>query len=408
MRRFSTLLVIFTTCSAWIGCNGSNGVRRPIIAPDELARANLAYYWPNMAKELPLPDGQTLRYLKLLDENLYCMTDANLLLVVDAASGAYKWSYQVAPEGTTVFEPTHASNVLLSKKPLNVGQIMDRKPIIVSEAFDAVVINTIESMLLLDRSTGKLYRRIPFTFAANSTGVSDGQSFYVGSTSGKFYAFTLNAAVQTWTLRTGGMISAPLSFFNGLLYVTSTDRHFYCVRAGERGTDAWKQRLDGTAAAAFHVDQRGCFVPCLDNRLYAFDAARGHQLWEPVVCQGPLRDPVQVGENTVFQYARGDGFYAIRLTDGQQRWHLPGHEPVRVVAVADGKVYLAGQSGKQMLVVDEMLGKIEHKLAISQRPLFAGNAAAGVIYAATPGGWVYCIRQSQAGRLTAAMLRGES
>jgi len=145
------------------------------------------------------------------------------------------------------------------------------------------------------------------------------------------------------------------------------------------------------------VDRRGCFVPCEDNRLYAFDGLTGAELWEPFICQGPLRDPIQVGANTIFQYAHGDQFYAINLVNGKERWHKA--DPRLVMAATGGNVYLLDKS-RNLLIVNEILGTVKASLPMTGMDVFARNTDASAMYTATRDGRVFCIRLLSAGHMT--------
>ena len=132
----------------------------------------------------------------------------------------------------------------------------------------------------------------------------------------------------------------------------------------------------------------------------------GEPLWEqPFVCEGPLRDPVQVAEYTIFQFARRDKFYAVNLVTGKQRWDLP--EGRKALAVMDGEVYVLSDSNA-MLIVDEMLGTVKTALPLTGWELFAGNTDKPAIYVASRSGKVACIRKLSTGRLTPDLLRQKS
>ena len=403
MRNVWTLLLATAVCMTSAGC-GLLSSPAGKIPPQELGKADLHYYWP---LDMKLAEDETVKGLQLLDENLYCLTSLNRLVALDAATGDMRWSKNVAAPGEKVFRPVHVDNVSLAAKPVGVSEIMEWKAGPPAQQFDAIMINTVEYVLVLDRATGVEYRRIPFQFSANSGGTSDGRYFYAGSTGGRCYAFALNEAVLAWSLEAGGMISAPLEYLNGRVFVAGEDYNLYSAQTGTRGKTVWSQRLDGSVTARMYVDERGCFVPCGDNRLYAFDSMNGTPLWGPFVCQGPLHSGVQASDNSVFIYAENDGFYAIDIETGEQRWSVSGQGRIKVVAVSEGLVYLVNTTTGHLVVADEMLGKVKHTLRIAGVGSVAGNARVDAIYTATADGKVYCIRPRKSERLTSAILRGQ-
>ena len=400
MRNMVRVSILAAMSLTVVGCSGSNG-GLPTMGK-ALAGAGLQEYWKLDLSEL-LDEGEALAGLKLLDEKIYCITSANRVIAIDAASGATKWQRRIAGPYDKIMGITHVDKMVITPRPIGVSEILGLKQSRNTVQFNAVIINTMSDVLVMDRDSddGKVYRKMPLRFSANSGAASDGQNVYLGSTSGTFHALALAEALPTWGMSTNGMISAPLRCFGGNIYVASEDQNLYCANAGRKGRLAWKQRLEGAVTAAFHVDARGCFVPSLDGRLYAFDPQSVTPLWGPFICDGPLTSDVQVGENTVFQYADNDGLYAINIANGRQRWH--SKEGRRVLAVAEGNVYvLSGDN--VLLTVDEILGEVKAKVPMKCLDLFADNVSATAIYAATREGVLYCIRRVRASRLTAEML----
>jgi len=398
MRQFSRVLAAAVVIVSLAGCARQQGVQR--LHSDVLAKAGLQYYWQSSLK---LPAGESVERLILLDENLYCLTSRYRLVAVDAAVGTFKWRREVAELGQTVFRPTHAENLTMPEKVGGINDILSPDETVDLRTFDAVLINTLDYVLVIDRKTGKLYRKINFDFAANGGGASDGVSFYVGSTRGWYHAIRLRQAVEEWWLSADALIAAPVEYFGEIVYVADTAGSVIATATGRRGEKLWVRKLTGSVTAPFHVDKRGCFVPCDDNRLHAIDRLSGRPLWKlPFVARGPLRDPVQVSDNTVFQFARGDKFYAINLVTGKPRWDRPDGRVV--LAAIDGEVFLLNNSNT-LLIIDEMLGAVRTSLPMTGWDLFARNTSAGAIYVATRDGRLACIRRLSAGHLTAEMMK---
>jgi outer membrane protein assembly factor BamB len=397
MRSMLNLLLVLGTAASFIGCAAP---ARPSVASDEaLASAGLQYYWQ---MELPLDEGVEIQRIQLIDENLYCLTTDDQLIVVDAARGVPLWSCQAAKPGESIFRPSHADAMDLSVSPPGVGEIGGWQASGVRKSVDVVFLNTDNHVRVLDRKDGSEYRKIDFGFSTNTGGVSDGRHFFVGATNGRYYALAVNEGLEAWSLSTDSLLSARPAFFRGRLFVGGEDRRLYCAETGERGNELWSRRLDGAVTCAFHVDDRGCFVPCMDKHLYAFDPISGAKLWEPFGTKAPLNAGVEVGENSVFLPAPGDGLYAINLANGRQRWHVP--EGRGVLAVIEGNVYVLAKDAT-LRVMDEMLGETTHSIPLGGLDLFAANTSSSGVFASTRDGRVFCIRRLEAGRLTAEMLQ---
>lgn len=405
MRGLVGKLLAVAASVALAGCAGEQVVREQwvgLVSPDVLAKADLQYYWHF---KVDLQPGESLERVYHLDENLYCLTSNNRLLVLDALRGIPKWRFQVAKPGQTVFRPIHRDDMLLPEKVSGMAEILQPERVAKSEPFDAVLINSLSHVYVLNRTTGKLIRVVEFPFAANTGGATDGAHFVVGATSGLYHALRLMEAVPTWTKGTDDLLTAPVEHYGGRVFVGSEDRTFRSTRISDWGVTEWIRRTGGPITAPFVVDKRGCFVPCEDNRLYAFSALGGAELWRPFVCQGPLRDPVQVGKTSVFQYARQDKFYAVNLASGRKRWSTPVGR--LVLMVTGGDVYLL-DANLNLLVIDEILGQIKNSLPMTGFNLFVGNAMNPVIYAGTRDGRLVCIRPLGAGHLKPEMFSKSS
>jgi hypothetical protein len=92
MRGWAKFLWIVTIGAVLAGCGqgldfGRKG-KAAVVGPEELAKVGLQCYWP---RELAMDEGESLRNLWRLDENLYCLTSRNRLYVIDAAKGLLRW-----------------------------------------------------------------------------------------------------------------------------------------------------------------------------------------------------------------------------------------------------------------------------------------------------------------------------
>ncbi len=390
------LVVVVCAGLALMGCQKTQVSEAP---PDVLSQANLQYYW---RLPLTLNVGEKLQRLYRLDENLYCLTERNRLIAIDAARGLIKWSFLVGDPAQTVFRPVHADGMLLPRNTLSIKEMRTGQADQPLESFDVVCINTTSYLLVLDRHSGEIYRRIPFDFAANTSGSTDGEQFYVGATNGWYYGIRLQEALTGWWLASEDMITAPVEYYNKRLYIADESGSLTVTQTGRTGQELWSQTVTGAVTAPFHVDKRGWFIPCDDHRLYALDSLTGRRLWDqPFACQGPLRDPVQVADSTIFQFAQRDKFYALDLVDGTARWSRADGR--LVLAVMDGQVYLLNNN-RILLIVDEVLGTVSASLPLTGWDLFVGNVSEPAIYLASRDGELACIRKSEAGRLKPDML----
>lgn len=111
MPSFRSRLVILAACVCLVcGCgpdriNLSAKERLFAAAPPsakDLAKMKLQYYW---TESVDLAVGESLRRMWRLDEKLYLLTSNNRLVALDAATGAFAWSCQVADVKKDVSPP---------------------------------------------------------------------------------------------------------------------------------------------------------------------------------------------------------------------------------------------------------------------------------------------------------------
>ncbi len=385
-------------CVVLVGISLAGCTKPQKLHEDVLVNAGLQTYWEF---QLLLAPDESLAEIHRVDDRLYCLTDRNSLIAIDAKTGLREWTRKIAQPGQTVFAPTHADRVMLADKVTGVAGITNPSKAPHPKIYDTVMINTLSHVLVMDRTNGRVIRKIAFDFSANTSGSSDGRYFYVGSTRGWYYGILLAEAIKGWWLSADAMISAPVKLFGNRLYVADQAGNFIITATGRKGEKLRTVKLSGSVTAEFHVDALGCFVPSDDNRLYAFDLS-GNRLWEqPFVCQGPLRHGVQIANDTIFQFASDDKFYAIDRQTGQARWSHPTAR--RVLAAIEGDVYLLNESNS-LVIVDELLGTVKMSFPMTGWDMLLSNSSAPAIYVATTGGRLACIRKISAGRLTPEML----
>lgn len=418
MRGLAKLVVFLPVWTLSAGCEQlvqppppPVATTRPaLVSKDVLAKAGLEYYW---RFRLKLSTGERIDRVYRLDQNYYCVTSQRRLVAVDARQGVPKWAYTIGQKGETIFRPVHGDRVSLRDERDGLLEMLHPKDAKPAPQFDAVMINTLSSLVVLDRTTGRHVRTIELGFAANGGGATDGMNFYVGSSKGNYYAVRMDAEVKPWTMSTDDMITAPVEYYDGVVYVASHDKSM-CAAVGQLYRKLlWRRDFSGPIVTQFHLDRRGCFVGTLGGRIFILDRVTGEKLkipdketkalkdWGPFICNGQIRDPIQVSKNTIFQRTRKDKFYAIDIRTGNLRWTNPHGRTV--LAVIAPNVYLLDKD-RTLLIVDEATGKINASLPMGGWEMFVPNIGLGAIYAAAPDGMLSCIRPKGSGHLTAKAL----
>jgi outer membrane protein assembly factor BamB len=382
---------------------GASGPAQPAVSAHprekDLAPARLQYYWK---REMNLVGTERITRLYARDENLYLTTNTNQFRAVDAAVGNPLWLVQVGANENRIFEPTHVSDMRLPERIGTIDDIDGPKTLADFETFDAVLVNSMTDLIVVERKKGKVYRNVHFkNLIATDTGVSDGKSFFVGTGDKKYCEINLLTNVMMWEEFLGQIVSAPMEYYEGRIYMGAMDGLFRCADVNNFGKKRWERTFDGSIPEKFHVDERGLFLACNDHRIYAFDPHTGKAIWPAVVVKGAVGGPVQMGEKTLFQYIQDDGLYAVNLVNGDVRWKKPAGRDV--LAIIDDVVYVL-DAEKNLHLVNEITGKETAVVSLKGFDFYAHNTTAPAIYTATRSGHIFCLRPVKAGRLTAEML----
>ena len=417
--RATALLTIATMCLLVLGCQPTAPVQevsKPVdidssaqastTIDEQLAAVGLRYYW---TLPLELDDYDRIDRLYQIDENVYGLTELNQLIGINAKTGVALWRHRVTTPGLTVFDPVHADQVPLTKEVVGIAGILDPSLAVDALPIDLVMVNTITGLTVLNRQTGEMMRSledVPFSFAANSSGTTDGESFFVGAASGEVVAMRYAEGIRGWRVTTDEMVTAPPTYYNDHVFVGSKEMgqyKFFAIRYTPDTSILWSQVIGGPIIASFYVGPRGCYVACDDMRVYAFDPLSGQYLWEqPFTCRGPGKRPIQVSDQTVFHYAENDRLYAIHLFTGEKRWDMIDGR--QVLAVIEQDVYVLDKN-RQVHVVDEMSGEVSATIDLSDYDLFVPNTTTPAIFVGQRGGLLRCIRRISDGHLTADDLR---
>lgn len=379
----------------------------PTVHQDVLAKADLQYYWGprDLRGELGLARSEKFQKLMLLDEVLYVMTSKNRLIAIDAASGLVKWSRLIEDKGKQVFEPFHANGVSISPDVPGIAGIV-RPETETDIAFDAVLINTLTRLLVLDRNDkGKVIRDIDLGFPASASGSSDSIAAYLPGANGWYYSVDLNTGIKLWWLATEGRIVVPPQVYLGRLYVASADSTVRCAVPEDTSARlAWTQQTMSPMMAPMAVDSRGVFAAGDDGRIYGFQTS-GPSLWpQALVTNGRCREATRIGQNSLFQYSEGDAFYVVDIANGTARWTSP--QGRQVLTVIDQTVYMV-DSDRYLRLVNEMTGEEKATVPLSGFNLFADNVKVPGAFVGSRDGLVALIRPVGASHLSDAMLRAK-
>lgn len=209
------------------------------------------------------------------------------------------------------------------------------------------------------------YKRIE-----NSSPKVRGDGLFVGTDSGRFYALNLKNGHKRWKFSSDGSIDSAAAFDEKALYFGDSKGVFYALDI-ESGELLWRHEKAGSEIlSAPAVSEGRIYLTSLEGRLMALDSLSGSVLWQKDY-------PVPLGQK-----------FSIRLHS---------------TPVISGKNILVGFSDGALRAFNKVSGVLEWEKNLASpharfldvdMPVLVDKA--GLIYAASFSGFLYCLNQQGA------------
>jgi outer membrane protein assembly factor BamB len=205
----------------------------------------------------------------------------------------------------------------------------------------------------------------------SSPAIAD-DSCYFGSNDGWIYALNTRNGKELWRFKTGGRVLGRPTIHNAYLYMLSDDGYLY--KLDRRSAKLiWKFDTHGGTvprdfpsassaiydyfASAATVADGTVFIGSADKKLYAIDAASGHEKWN-FETQGIVRSTPAVAGELVFIGSHDHHVYAVNAGTGELKWK---HDTLKAVVssplVVNGTVYIGSRSS-DLFAFDAATGKV--------------------------------------------------
>lgn len=160
----------------------------------------------------------------------------------------------------------------------------------------------------------------------------------------RFIAIDCQTGQRRWSFQTGGWTSDAPTIVKDRVYISSQDKHVYCLDR-ETGKLLWKYQTPSWLASQPAVNNGIVFQPGSRGRLYQLDAATGQliQTFEPddeVERQGTAYSlPLTDGTTACFATGRTGLLYGVDVATGKLRWKLQPAEKSELFTdpVTDGQ-----------------------------------------------------------------------
>ena len=148
----------------------------------------------------------------------------------------------------------------------------------------------------------------------------------------------------SWSFQTGGWVGPAPTIADGRVYVSSQDKHLYCLNL-ETGTLIWKIKTHSWLASQAAVHDGVVYLPHHGGKIYLFRAETGEliRMFEPpdeADRKGLVYTRPIITQKTVF-FPSGSGiFFAFNIQTGALRWKLrpSGDSELFSTPVTDGRI----------------------------------------------------------------------
>jgi eukaryotic-like serine/threonine-protein kinase len=159
------------------------------------------------------------------------------------------------------------------------------------------------------------------------TPVISGNRIYVAAYDGKIYAYKTDNLASLWDYPDNGYLGAlvgGLVYYNGVLYIGSSDNYVYAIDA-ETGTEIAKFKAGDKIWGTPAVDPvtNTLFIGSYDKKLYALDLTDLKEKWS-VTTEGSVVCTPLVDNGTVYFGSFDRNIYALDTTTGNEKWTFRG------------------------------------------------------------------------------------
>jgi outer membrane protein assembly factor BamB len=330
--RLPRLLTAAAICAAAAltglsGCSIFKDNRGPvIIAPvatdlPGLQSVGLHQVWQ---RQVPLEPGERIKKTWRLGLSIWIATTESRIIRIDAKSGVLKWSNGLGRENFDIYKPIE----LKGADGFPNGQVL---VVTRGEAF------------IFSMETGDILRQGRLNMSVSADPVLIGNTLCVGGAD-TFYGLYMDVlGMKHWRVPAPGdlFLSAPVAMDNNVL-IGSRNGHLWRISA-DNGDWDWKDRkTNGNIVGGLVADYNAVYVPCEDQRVYAFRTDTGGEIWEQQL-EGRLEEtPVLAGPDVLVTSVNRT-MYALSRQSGQVKWKT--ENIAQVATINDDTVWVGDTTG---------------------------------------------------------------
>ncbi len=217
-----------------------------------------------------------------------------------------------------------------------------------------------------------------------------GGDLYIGSLDGNVYALNAATGAPLWKFTTGGPVGDSATVADGAVYIAGGGG-LYAVNA-TTGALLWAHtgdlRFQGTPAV---VD--GLVFIGDGGNLVAVNAVNGVLLWGAQLSQGVLNSPAAFNGIVFAGGGPSQNFFALDAFTGATLWTL-GNGTTASPVIAGGTIYVAtlelSDNKPVVYALDAKTGQMLRTIPVNSQ-VDAMAVANGVLYAALNSGYIYAL-----------------
>lgn len=332
------------------------------------AVANKAGFSVRWQRQIGLTNNEAVQDVWRVGDSIYVSTTKNQLHRLSAAEGTTTWQADMGKMALRVYRPVEQPG----------GKF--------------VYVLTRGRIYALDKRLGDVVSSSELRFAATCDPVATEDTLCVGGAN-KFYGLYYNPlAGEKW------ITSAPNDYFRArpamvgnAMYLASLYGKIWRISPRD-GVPDWRDRkTNGECLAPLTADANRVFIPCMDRRLYCFDAGVGTPLWDTRL-DGKLDQQAMIVGGNVLCVGTDKGLYCLATKDGEIKWTMPGVQ--QLVAKSGDRVFASDASGA-LISVSVDGGTVEGRLPLQSIKQFVQNEYDGIAYAVTTDGRVAALEATR-------------
>lgn len=323
--------VTVMSCSSGSGRLLDPQRRAAAVPVEDDAYAALGYRleWRGFPRMTP---GGQVRFFSVLGNIIGVQESSSMISLMDATSGATRWSDQLANPLTKFVGITRDENRMISSSE--------------TEAFFLAV------------DTGTLVDKHRLAKVVTTRPLMAGGVMVYGTASGEVMGVLRDRGFKLWGNALSGSIEAPPVFVGeyGAAVSQTGDVLFFDPRTG---SGVSRNRIAAgvvSPGGALASSDTTLFVASIDQSLYAFDARSGSQLWRKRT-DTPIRSVPVHHDGRVYLDTPGQGMTAYDASTGAELWST-AEARGKIVAVRNGRLIAWDPPSESAVTLDPATGEI--------------------------------------------------